>query len=118
MIYNTANESEASILRQNAVMLLKEKRSMPYDLEFFVKDTGLGIPQDKMHIVFDRFERAHLSIQKIIQGAGLGLAISKEDVEMLGGKIWVKNNEGKGSTFYFTIPYNSKPGEDLSVSSF
>ena len=44
-----------------------------------------------------------------LQGAGLGLSISKAYVEMLGGKIWVESETGKGSTFYFTLPFNNKP---------
>jgi len=74
-------------------------------LEFFIKDTGIGIPHDKKEVIFDRFIQADISDKRAFQGAGLGLAISKAYVEMLGGKIWVESEEGKGSTFYFTISY-------------
>jgi CheY-like chemotaxis protein len=80
-------------------------------LEFFIKDTGIGIPHDKKEVIFDRFIQADIADKRAFQGAGLGLSISKAFVEMLGGKIWVESDEGKGSTFYFTIPYNTEPEE-------
>ena len=75
-------------------------------LQFFVKDTGIGIPKDRQKAIFDRFVQADIGDERAFQGAGLGLSISKAFVEMLGGKIWVESEEEKGSTFYFTIPYN------------
>jgi PAS domain S-box-containing protein len=80
-------------------------------LEFFVKDTGTGIPQKQMNIIFQRFRQGSDSYTREYEGAGLGLSISKALVEMLGGKIWVKSKEGNGSTFYFTIPCNGVPEE-------
>ena len=74
-------------------------------LEFFVKDTGIGIPKDRQEDVFERFIQADITDKMAKQGAGLGLSISRAFVEMLGGTIWVDSEEGKGSTFYFTIPY-------------
>ena len=74
-------------------------------LEFFVKDTGTGIRQEQKNIIFERFRQGSEALTRNYEGAGLGLSISKAYVEMLGGKIWVENNEGKGSIFYFTIPY-------------
>jgi PAS domain S-box-containing protein len=74
-------------------------------LQFFVKDTGIGIPKNKQEAVFERFTQADVLNTEASQGAGLGLSISKAYVEILGGKIWVESEEGKGSAFYFTIPY-------------
>ncbi len=76
--------------------------------QFFVKDTGIGIPGDRQDVIFERFIQADISDKAAYQGAGLGLAISKAYVEMLGGKIWVESEPGKGSTFYFTIPCNTE----------
>ncbi len=76
-------------------------------LEFFVKDTGIGIPQDKKTAVFDRFVQLHVGDKRAFQGAGLGLAISKAYAELLGGRIWEESEEGRGAIFYFTIPYNA-----------
>ncbi|WP_291097336.1 MULTISPECIES: PAS domain S-box protein [unclassified Flavobacterium] len=84
----------------------------PAALEFYVKDTGVGIPKDRQQAIFDRFIQADISDKRAFQGAGLGLSISKAYVEMLGGKIWVESEEGKGSTFYFTIPYNVEPKKE------
>jgi PAS domain S-box-containing protein len=75
-------------------------------IEFYIKDTGLGIPTEKLKSVFDRFIQVDITNKRAFQGAGLGLSISKAYVEMLGGTIWTESEEGKGSTFYFTIPYN------------
>lgn len=75
------------------------------NVKFFVKDSGLGIPKSQQKIIFERFRQANETITRAHEGSGLGLAISKAYVEMLGGKIWVESKVGKGSTFYFTIPY-------------
>jgi len=76
-------------------------------LEFYVRDSGIGIAPEKQKVIFDRFVRADLSLSSQYEGAGLGLSITKAYVEMLGGKIWVKSKEQQGSQFYFTIPYTS-----------
>jgi PAS domain S-box-containing protein len=76
-------------------------------LEFYVKDTGIGIPADQQERIFDRFYQVENSISRQYEGTGLGLSISKAFVELLGGKIWLTSNPGSGSTFFFTIPYNN-----------
>ncbi|MDZ4059446.1 MAG: ATP-binding protein, partial [Bacteroidales bacterium] len=76
-------------------------------LEFYVKDTGIGIAKGRQEAIFERFIQAEIEDIRTRQGSGLGLAISKSYIEMLGGKIWLKSEEGTGSTFYFTLPYNS-----------
>jgi PAS domain S-box-containing protein len=79
------------------------------ELEFYVKDTGIGIPKERHEAIFERFIQADISDKMAYQGAGLGLAISKAYVEMLGGKIRVESEEGEGSCFYFTLPYKTDP---------
>ena len=86
-------------------------------LEFFVKDTGIGIAKDRQEAIFERFIQADISNKRAHDGAGLGLSIAEAYVEMLGGKIWVASEEGKGSTFYFTIPYNIEPEEKIAVEN-
>jgi PAS domain S-box-containing protein len=76
-------------------------------LEFYVKDTGIGIPKDRQEAIFERFIQADLVDKMALQGAGLGLSIAKAYVEILGGKLWVESENGTGSTFRFTIPYNT-----------
>jgi len=72
-------------------------------VEFSVKDSGIGIPEDRIESIFQRFEQVDSSNSRAIEGSGLGLAISKAYVEMLGGNIWVESDPGKGSDFKFTI---------------
>jgi hypothetical protein len=69
-----------------------------------VRDTGPGIPNDKLAYLFDDFYQVNPSLQRSHGGAGLGLAISKRFVEAHGGRIWVESEEGTGSTFGFTLP--------------
>ncbi len=84
------------------------KSTCTNQLEFFVRDTGIGIAKDRQEAIFERFVQADIEDAMARQGAGLGLAITKSYVEMLGGKIWVDSEEGNGSCFYFTLPYNPK----------
>lgn len=74
-------------------------------LQFFVRDTGIGIRPNLLNTIFERFRQGSDFLTRNYEGAGLGLSISKAYVEMLGGKIWVESEEKKGSVFYFTIPY-------------
>ena len=71
---------------------------------FYVKDTGIGIPLNKQKTIFERFVQANSDHKSRFEGAGLGLAISKAYIEMLGGKIWIESEVGKGTCFYFTLP--------------
>lgn len=72
---------------------------------FCIKDTGIGIKENKIPIIFDKFRQADQTTTRVFGGTGLGLSISKSCVELLGGEIWVKSEIEKGSEFYFTIPY-------------
>lgn len=74
-------------------------------IEFYVKDTGIGIPADKIDLVFERFVQADYSRSRKYSGSGLGLAISRGFVELMDGKMWAESVEHEGSTFFFTIPY-------------
>ncbi|OGM50353.1 putative histidine kinase 1 [Aspergillus bombycis] len=73
-------------------------------LEFSVADTGVGIQQDKLELIFDKFQQADDSVVKQFGGTGLGLAISRKLVSLMGGDIWVQSTVGMGSTFSFTCP--------------
>lgn len=81
-------------------------------LEFYVKDTGIGIAKNRHEAVFDRFVQADLSISRPYEGSGLGLSISKAYVEMLNGKIRVESEDGKGSNFFFTLPFKEVAKEE------
>ena len=84
-------------------------------IEFYVKDSGIGIHPDKQKAVFERFIQADITDKRAFQGAGLGLSISKAYVELLGGEIWLKSELGKGSTFYFTLPFDPKLKQQMIV---
>lgn len=73
-------------------------------LTFSVKDTGIGIHFDNQEAIFDRFVKIETNKQHLYRGTGIGLFLSKELVELFGGKIWVESDLGKGSVFYFTLP--------------
>ncbi len=74
------------------------------ELLFYVRDTGIGIKQENIIIIFERFAQLELSLSRKFGGTGLGLTISKNIIEHLGGKIWVESELEKGSTFFFKIP--------------
>jgi len=71
---------------------------------FSVKDSGIGIDPEHQQIIFDRFMKVDNHRQHLYRGTGIGLFLSKQLVEMFGGKIWVESEVGKGSTFFFSIP--------------
>jgi len=106
-------------LIKNALKFTKEgkiefgyrlKTNIDYtEIEFFVADSGIGIPLDRQNAIFNRFEQADIEDTQVFEGSGLGLAISKAYVEMLGGSIRVESEENIGSTFLFTIPYDISP---------
>ena len=80
-------------------------------IEFYVKDSGLGILQGQKAFIFEMFRQGSESLNRSYEGAGLGLSISKAFVKMLGGNIWVESDFGIGSAFYFTIPCQPEPDE-------
>ncbi len=77
-----------------------------------ISDQGLGIPKKDLNHVFDRFFRVDKARSRAQGGTGLGLAISKEVIEMHHGKIWADSQEGKGSTFYISLPYHEYDEEE------
>jgi len=77
------------------------------NLEFFVRDTGVGIAPEHQAKVFDRFYQVDRAVSRQYSGTGLGLSICKAYVELLGGSIWLNSKPGEGSTFSFTLPYRT-----------
>ena len=101
--------------------ILESRQEKPV-LKFFVKDTGIGIPEKLQGIIFDIFRQVDDTHTRQYGGTGIGLSVAKKLTEMMGGQIWVDSKEGEGSTFYFTVPYQEgkeaiRPAESFVVSS-
>ena len=75
-------------------------------LQFYVKDTGIGLPKDKEKEIFERFSKFNCDKDRLYGGTGIGLSIAKHLVDLMGGEIWVESEPLVGTTFYFTIPYH------------
>jgi CheY-like chemotaxis protein len=95
------------------VHLIAERAPLksPQYLQFSVRDTGIGISSDKIDAIFEKFTQSDTSITRKYEGTGLGLTISKQLIELMGGRIWVESRLGEGSTFFFTIPLEVAPPE-------
>ncbi|MEW6734023.1 MAG: response regulator, partial [Acidobacteriota bacterium] len=91
---------QGEVLASVSYRSIDEKR---HEFEFSIKDTGIGIPKNRMDRLFQSFSQVDASTSRHFGGTGLGLAISKKLAEMMGGRIWVESQEEVGSTFYFTI---------------
>lgn len=86
-------------------------------IEFFVKDSGEGIPADMLDKIFEPFRQGEEILSRKYHGSGLGLTIAKSYVEMLGGYMWVESEVGKGTTFYFTLPYAKNTNLEVTPSA-
>lgn len=87
-----------------------------YEIQFAVKDTGIGIPPDRIDRLFKSFSQVDSSTTREYGGTGLGLAIGKQLSEMMGGRMWVESQMARGSTFYFTVVAASEPNSSLITS--
>jgi len=105
IIFNIASNA-LKFTKEGRIDINVRKRETKDDiteLEFSIKDTGIGIPEDKLDIIFKRFTQADSSTTRKFGGTGLGTAISKSLAEAMGGSIWAESELGKGSTFHFTV---------------
>lgn len=81
-------------------------------IQFFVRDSGIGIPEDKRDIIFERFRQVQEGSTRKYGGTGIGLYISKNIINLLGGDIWFDSKIGEGTTFYFSLPYKERHFQD------
>ena len=89
-----------------------EQSNGDVEVIFSVKDTGIGIPADRMDRLFKSFSQVDASTTRLYGGTGLGLAICNQLVELMGGRIWVESEAGKGSTFSFSIVSKENPAPE------
>ncbi|MBD2770818.1 ATP-binding protein [Iningainema tapete] len=103
LLSNAIKFTETGSIEVSAIAHQNEDTHQNYEIQFAVKDTGIGIPSDRLQRLFKAFSQVNSSITRNYGGTGLGLAICKKLAELMGGRIWVESEPGAGSTFYFTI---------------
>lgn len=104
LVSNAIKFTEQGIVTMGAKIYERNGRLM----HVYVQDTGIGIPSDKFHIVFEHFRQVDSRVSRQYQGTGMGLAIAKQLVELHGGKMWLDSELGEGSVFQFTVPFVEK----------
>ena len=107
--FKFTNQGEVAV----RVSLLSESDGRA-ELRFSIRDTGIGIPPDKIGLLFNKFTQVDASTTRKFGGTGLGLAISKQLVELMGGKIGVTSQEGVGSEFWFTVQIEIQPESKIN----
>ena len=112
MVNNAIKYTQKGLIEYGYQVFSEEKD--PF-LRFYVKDTGIGIPAEKQGIIFERFRQSDESSTRIYGGTGLGLSISKGLVDLMGGEIWVESQVGKGTVFYFTLPFQSVDRQNMKM---
>jgi PAS domain S-box-containing protein len=108
---------EVSVITRKNSDINHSSAANSYEIQFSVKDTGIGIPRDRLERLFKAFSQVNSSITRQYGGTGLGLAICKQLCELMGGRIWVESELNAGSTFYFTIVAFVIPEEGESQES-
>jgi PAS domain S-box-containing protein len=107
VVLNLAGNAIKFTERGEVVLRVEAEETGPdiLNLHFSVTDTGIGIPSEKQKLIFEPFTQADTSTTRRYGGTGLGLSISMRLIEMMGGRIWLESEVGKGSTFHFTAPF-------------
>jgi len=101
-------ENAVNYTKAGKIVLAVQYKPSQKEVQIYVQDSGIGIPEDQKKRVFSRFFRSTSALKTETEGTGLGLFIAKNIVEAHGGRIWFESEEGKGTTFYFALPLLSK----------
>ncbi|MFW5986934.1 MAG: PAS domain S-box protein, partial [Methanohalophilus sp.] len=109
IIYNLLNNAVKFTPKNGKIQMIAQ--SHDGETVFSVADNGIGIPEDKKEMIFEPFKQIDSAKNRRYEGTGLGLALVRNYVKMHGGNVWVESEEGKGSTFTFTIPQQDTPGK-------
>ncbi|WP_334916933.1 hybrid sensor histidine kinase/response regulator [Nostoc sp.] len=109
---------EVSVIIRNNKDINRSSAANTDEIQFSIKDTGIGIPSDRMERLFKAFSQVNSSTTREYGGTGLGLAICKQLCELMGGRIWVESELNIGSTFYFTIAASVIPEESAGAQVF
>ncbi|MEN8121508.1 MAG: ATP-binding protein, partial [Bacteroidota bacterium] len=108
LIENAIKYTESGFVEFGYKIILIDRDELsgtsPQSIQFYVKDTGMGIDKKDVKFIFDKFSKISPGKTKLYRGLGLGLTVVKSMVEQLNGKIWLESEINKGSAFYFTIP--------------
>ena len=116
LLSNALKFTESGSIEFGYRIINKSDEAEGNSIQFYVKDTGKGIPEEKLSMIFDRFRQSKESYTKLSDGAGLGLPVSKAYIELLGGRISIKSEMDSGTEFYFVLPYEPvKGGEQIEV---
>ncbi|MFN3693533.1 MAG: PAS domain S-box protein, partial [Ignavibacterium sp.] len=113
-ILNNLVNNAVKYTEKGSILIEVKRNELTGEIMVRVKDTGIGIPKDKLDIIFEEFRQASEGLARNFEGTGLGLSITKKFVQLLGGKIFVESQVGLGSTFTVVFPYN--PSTKLSDS--
>lgn len=123
VMYNLLNNAVKFTKQGRVEFGYQKEKEEGKTIKFFVKDTGIGIPVEEHNVIFERFGRVGSSNRQEYRGTGLGLSLSKGLVKLMGGRIWFDSIFGKGSSFYFNIPFvpvgefipSDKPLEEVKL---
>jgi len=115
LLGNAVKFTECGFIEFNVMLAAKYDNGVV--IQFSVKDTGIGIPEEKIDYVFENFTQLDPSNNRKYGGTGLGLSISKKLVELMGGSIHLNSHKGKGSTFTFSVVLKTAPSESINVQA-
>ncbi|GMU95049.1 MAG: hypothetical protein AMXMBFR50_05660 [Ignavibacterium album] len=118
-ILNNLVNNAVKYTEKGSVLIEVKRNELTGEIMVRVKDTGIGIPKDKLDIIFEEFRQASEGLDRNFEGTGLGLSITKKFVQLLGGKIFVESQVGIGSMFTVVLPYNppSKSAVELKTKN-